>query len=194
VHWNPGLAVDPQGVRAFAVQAGSPIAEVDLRTLAVRSAPIRLPTAAAKSDAGFDRSALWLGGGLLAVTGSDMRAKGRLERTTPAGLTLVDTRDWSARTIDPEATSVAYLGGTLLATAWLWDSRAGRATGIGLRAYGRDGSLRYRRFGSQTLSTPEPIGRLAFAGTSLLDPRSGRIVRRVNLRAELLLHDSPFWY
>jgi len=34
--WNPGSAVDAAGARAFVVQAGAPVAEVDLRTLRVR--------------------------------------------------------------------------------------------------------------------------------------------------------------
>src|SRR5581483_2836405 len=69
----PGLAVDAGGGRAFVVAGGGAVAEVDLRTLAVRYHALaeRRPAAAEKGAGGPERHAAWLGGGLLAVTGSD---------------------------------------------------------------------------------------------------------------------------
>jgi hypothetical protein len=78
--WQPGLAVDPVGRRAFVVGRGAPVAEVDLLDLGVRwhwleggRGPLArlagwlLPAAEAKSLFGPVREAAWLGGGLLAV-------------------------------------------------------------------------------------------------------------------------------
>ena len=81
---------------------------VDLRTLAV-SDPGPLRTLA-KASSGSERSARWLGNGLLAVSGLDRDATS----TKPAGLRLVDVRDRTSRTIDPTATSFTVAGGVLL--------------------------------------------------------------------------------
>ena len=79
----PGLAVEPGGKRALVVPAGNRVAEVDLETLGVRyhdlAEPVSLlgrlrdwlePAAQAKSSDGPDRNAVWLPGGLVAVSGS----------------------------------------------------------------------------------------------------------------------------
>jgi hypothetical protein len=75
-----------------------------------------------------------VGGGLLAVTGTDESSTGeRRTRIGPAGLSLVDTRNWSTRTIDRGATEVRVAGDLLLATG----------SAIGLTAYGLDGDKRF---------------------------------------------------
>jgi hypothetical protein len=142
----PGLAVDPSGRRAFVVDPGL-VAEVDLVTLAVtyheltRSTSLLArirdwlePAAYAKGGSGRTRSARWLGGGLIAVTGADEDH----ERVLPAGLDLVDTRDWSVRTIDDGTTDVRVAGDLLLATG-----------SLGLTAYGFDGDRRFELFGGR---------------------------------------------
>jgi hypothetical protein len=141
---TPGLTVDRSGRRAFVV-APERVAAVDLASGAVshheleRSTSLlsRLrdwlePVAHAKAASGQTRSAQWLGGGVIAVTGSD-ESEQRLE---PAGLSLVDTGDWSMRTIDRGATAVHVAGDLLLATG----------SDIGLVAYGLDGDRRFQRF------------------------------------------------
>ena len=70
--WNPGLAVDRAGGRAFVVQAQAPVAEIDLDDLRVRSHPFAPTARAADGVTGPSRDALWLGDGMLAVTGSDL--------------------------------------------------------------------------------------------------------------------------
>src|SRR5207249_4605400 len=148
--WNPGLALDPSSERAFVVQAGAPVAEIDLRAMSVSyhtlSEPISLlgrlhdwlePKAEAKADEGQTRQALWLGHGLLAVTGFDGHAGvdprgGQAEWETPAGLKLIDTRTWSVRTLDPRVTNAVLASGTLLAFGILWDSRSQKVSGSGL--------------------------------------------------------------
>jgi hypothetical protein len=122
----PGLAVDPAGRRAFLVDPRL-VAEIDLRSLKVAyHAPERQLTTRAKSSEGPFRSARWLGGGLLAVSGMD--------DDRPAGLLLVDTRSWTVQTVDPDATSFVLAGDLMLATGLK----------AGLTAYGRDGEKRYQ--------------------------------------------------
>ena len=162
----PGLAVDPAGRRAFVVDAGL-VAEVDLATLAMcyheltRSASLLArirdwldPAAHAKGIRGPTRSATWLGGGLLAVTGADEEwstdAPGAAHvRVRPAGLGLVDTRDWSVRTIDAGATDLRVAGDLLLATGSSLDSASGESRSIGLAGYGLDGERRFALFGGR---------------------------------------------
>ena len=89
------------------VQAQAPVAEIDLHDLRVRSHPLAPAARAADGVAGPSRDALWLGDGMLAVTGSDLPSSPG-DPDTPAGLTLIDTRTWRARTIDPLARTSTF--------------------------------------------------------------------------------------
>jgi hypothetical protein len=203
--WNPGLALDPAG-RAFVVQGGAPVAEVDLRTLRVRYHTLaeRISAVAAKAVEGPRRKALWLGRGLLAVTGTHSHADARSMWETPAGLTLIDTHDWTARTIDPRANDAVLAGGTLFVTSLLWDSRAQRISGSGLTGYGLDGTRRFHLFGDEPISGVVPLGDRVLVGGAagssvfrrgaVLDGRTGRELRRVRFTVALLAGDSTFWY
>lgn len=220
--WNPGLAVDPSGARAFVVQAGAPVAEVDLRTRRVRyhslSEPISLlgrlhdwlePKAEAKADQGPTRRALWLGSGLLAVTGFDghvgLDSSGRQAQwESPAGLKLIDTRRWRVRTPDSRATDASFVAGTVLAWSLAWDSRTNKLTGNGLSGYALDGSRRFHLYGHDPISGVQPLGSRVLVGggsgsrffrrAALIDARSGRELRRVRSTVELIVEDAPFWY
>jgi hypothetical protein len=133
---TPGLAVDPSGRKAFVVDRLG-VSVVDLRSLAVTyHALARAPAAAEKEARGWSRTARWIGNGTLAVTGSD--ATGVEGRERPAGVMLVDTRTWRARTVDPDATELTVAGNVLLAT--------GRT---GLAAYDLDGTRRFDLFGGE---------------------------------------------
>jgi hypothetical protein len=183
--WNPGLAVDRAGGRAFVVQAEAPIAEVDLATMQARSHSLGPGARAADAVAGPTRQALWLGNGLLAVTGLD-------HPKTPAGLTLIDTRSWSARTIDTHTTDVTLAGGTLLAHSYPSGAR-------GVTGYTRDGKRRFRVLreglivGVQGLGPRALVG--ALGGNALIDARTGRPLRRFRIFAmSLLSEDQPVLY
>jgi hypothetical protein len=219
---NPGLAVDPSGARAFVVQAGAPVAEVDLRTLRVRphalSEPVSLlrglrdwlePVAQAKATEGTNRHALWLGNGLLAVSGTDTHAavdaRGRQAQwDTPAGLKLIDTRGWRIRTLEARATSAVLASGTLLASSFLWDSRTQTISGSGLTGHALDGRRRFHLYGDDPLSGVQPLGATVLVGGAagsrifrlgaILDARTGRELRRVRFGVSLLVGDQPFWY
>ena len=219
--WNPGLAIDPSGARAFVVQAGAPVVEIDLRTLRVRShalsAPISVlgrlrnwlePRAEAKAQEGPNRQALWLGRGLLAVTGWDSHAsvdnRGQAQWETPAGLKLIDTRRWSVRTLDRGTSRITIAAGTLLGYGVLFDSRTQKLYGNGLTGYALDGGRRFHLYDDDPISVVERVdqriivggaaGSRSFRRGALLDARSGRELRRVRFDVSVLVGDQPFWY
>jgi hypothetical protein len=157
---SPGLAVDPAGDAAFVVAAGAPVARVDLDSLGVswhrlgrrggllaRLADWLLPAAEAKSVHGPVRLAAWLGGGLLAVWGHDdtapvVRGSAVEQWRRPAGLQVIDTRSWTATTIEPNTSGAVVAGGRLLAFGRLVGPPAGpdanqaAARGYGLTIFG----------------------------------------------------------
>jgi hypothetical protein len=167
--------------------AGGPVAEVDLETLALTShAPL---SGGRAPDGGTSaiRDALWLGRGRLAVTGFD---DGR-----PAGLTLVDTRDWTTRKIDRRATNATLAGGRLL--AYSFSDLAGTAAGSGVTGYSLDGRRIFRRFGDAQVAGVLSLGRRALVTgvptIALLDGRTGRVLRRYRrLQLSLLFSDQAF--
>jgi hypothetical protein len=190
--WNPGLAVDRSGGRAFVVQAEAPVAEVDLRTFQVRSRPVQLEAQAADAVAGPTRNAIWLGGGLLAVTGYDNRGRGR---QTPAGLTFIDTRSWRARTVDARATDAVLVSDTLLAFTFLDQRRSGS----GLTGYSLDGTRKFHLFGNGPIWGVERAGRNALAGgprgSALIHAPTGRRLRSYErFTMALISVDQPFLY
>jgi hypothetical protein len=191
--WNPGLAIDRSAGRAFVVQAQAPVAEVDLSAFEVRSQPLGPAAHAADAVTGPTRHALWLGRGLLAVTGSD----GGGQR--PAGLTLVDTRRWRARTIDSRASDAVLVSGTLLASSFVFDSRSQTTTGSGLTGYSVDGRRKFHLYGDDPITGVEALGSKALVGArrhvALIDARTGRRLRSYRrLAMSLLAGDAPVIY
>jgi hypothetical protein len=129
---GPGLAIDPERNRAYVVGEGEPVAEIDLEQMEVTyslAEPVSLlerfhnwlePTAEAKGVSGPFRHARWLGGDLLAVSGYNdetyIDASGKWHyEGTPAGLNLIDTRDWSVQTIDEGVDSFWLVADALVA-------------------------------------------------------------------------------
>ena len=155
---QPGLAVDPDGRRAFVVPASGPTAEIDLETLAVSYHELERPSlfarflrwltpvAQAKGlSEGPVRAARWLGDGVIAVSGADhafvRTASGEEhDTTTPAGLSLIDTRSWTTRVLEPQASGFAVAPGLVVA----WNDVGPQDVGRGLRAFGLDGRERWR--------------------------------------------------
>ena len=201
-HARPALAVDRSGNRAFVVGAGTPVAEIDLTTSLVTyhdlATPVSLlgkvhgwlePAAQAKVlPEGPNREATWLGNGMLAVWGWNDRASinGDQHRfwAEPAGLKLVDTRDWSVRVLDSGATAMTVANGNLLAYSWLWDSTRKNPSGSGVTAYGPAGNQRFHLFGSRPFFSVQALGNRAFIrGTrsrySVVDLNSGQVIRSI---------------
>ena len=199
----PGLAVDPDGSRAYVIQPDGPAAIVDLRTLAVayhdlagpRSLLARFsawltPAAQAKGGNGPRRSAKWLGDGLIAVTGTNESAakdsNGGIKMSmAPAGLAIVDTRDWTIRALDPGADAVVPVDGLLLATGSRWSSAEPDQTGMGVAAYGPDRTMRFHLFAGRAAWIAAALAGRAYVGfsssngaggTQVVDLESGQVV------------------
>jgi DNA-binding beta-propeller fold protein YncE len=211
------LAVDPDGYRAYVVQPDGPAAEIALRTLAVsyhelsapRSALRRFsdwfaPAAAAKGMNGPRRTAVWLGDGLLAVTGSDDHSVRKSDSSIemgvdPAGLAIVDTRDWSIQRLDPGADTVTVADGVLLATGRRLAPGQDTPTGMGLAAYGADRSLRFRLFQGASSWVVRALGGRAYVESGIgqetiavVDLGSGKVLeQRPGPLAAPLLDDAP---
>ena len=196
---QPGLAVDPADGTAYVVEADGRITEIDLRSLAVREHRVarslvsRLdgwltPPAEAKGLNGPTRRATWLGDGLVAVTGSNQTAlrtkQGAVVASgAPAGLVILDTRDWHTRMLDPRADTAVVAAGMLLATGASWRSGPLRTTntGEGVAAYGAEGSLRWRFDDGATRWVAAVYDSLALVGRTngvydVIDVRTGSIV------------------
>jgi hypothetical protein len=199
---TPGLALDLAGGRAFVVGAGAPVAEIDLSTLAVSyhdvSTPSSLlgrvgawlePRAEAKVPlAGPIRRARWLGNGFLAVWGSEVQVTGEGQdvrvRDVAAGVTLIDTRNWTMRTIDRRASSLAVARDTLLTYGAHFDSGTRKLSGVGLTGYGVTGSAQYHVLGSAALYGVHALGtRFAVQDDprffTIRDARSGGVLHRI---------------
>jgi hypothetical protein len=175
---HPGLAVEPRGARAYVVSPDGVVAEVDLTTLVVAyHAPAGRSSSLswAKASAGPSRYARWLGDGLIAVSGRNEHAYRDLEgyvqlRNEAAGLKIVDTRSWTVRTLDPNASGFSLAGRQLLATAWLWDSAAQRMSGIGLAAYTFNGRKRFHLFERNPVTLQLVFRGRAYVGIGDGDP------------------------
>jgi hypothetical protein len=214
----PGLAVDAGRGRAYVVAAGSPVAEVDLtgarpavgyHSLTVPGrAPSVLgmlrralvpvaPAAEAKLQSGPQRQALWLGDGRLAVWGTDSDFTGTDDSATggsrPSGLQIIDTRDWSVRTLDPRAGQAARAGDRLVTagvTTRMTDGGDTATSGDGLRI--RTSGPRHRTvhlYAGRPIQWLQAYGRYAYAdltnpnssaagpsGYAVIDTRTGRVL------------------
>jgi hypothetical protein len=203
---KPGLALDPAADRAFVFSPGEPIAEVDLRDLRVSyheqgaSLLSRLldwlePDALAKlPQMGSRRQALWLGDGLLAVSGADQELgdNGRYSES-PAGLQLVDTTTWSVRTLDQRVSRIRLADDVLLAFGGYGTER------FGVSVYTRSGELRFRRFVGEEVWDVQAVGSYAYVSIgeeiSVVDLRSGAVTREVSRTlGELLAGEERPWF
>ena len=167
----PGLAVDPSGRRAVIVPAVGPVAEVDLATftIALHVTKERSLAARQKQLVGWRRSATWFGPDLIAVSGSDTSSM----KQTPAGVTLIDARDWTTRSIEPLAWSVAVAGDTLV------------ACGSGLSGYAADGTKRFHLLEGDDVPSVQVLGGYVYVAAdnntryTIVNPELGTVVGSV---------------
>ena len=196
---KPGLAVDAAASTAYVVADTGVVAAVELGGLAVvyrqpsepRSLLTRIrnwwePEAYAKIIDGSIREARWLGGGKIAVSGTDNTlvteggAEPRVD-TEPAGLTVIDVETWTARPLDRHATSVQVAGGLLFATGfrpdWIEKSR-----GIGMSVYEPDGDRVLQFFDGRVVNVAEVFDGRAYVRLdgsqrlTVVELASGRVV------------------
>jgi hypothetical protein len=197
---TPGLAIDREGRRAFVVTAGRSVAEVSLSNLAVAyhqlAEPVSLlgrlhnwlePSADAKVLDGPQRKAAWLGDGVIAVTGADYTtltgADGEPEvQVQAAGLSLIDTTDWSIRKVDEAPSDLTLFDSTLLAFG---DTSWGDPTtkGIGLVGYDLRGRELFHVLKGRRVGWLEASGDLVYVVVddrrrTVVDAVSGRILGR----------------
>jgi hypothetical protein len=164
----PGLALDPTGNRAFVAAPDGLVATVDLASLVVTyhrwteqsSALDRLarwvtPAAEAKGTNGPALTARWLGGGFLAVAGTDetafLRGDNLQLSSHPLGLRIIDVRDWSASMLDAGADALDVDDGVLLARGSSWSSDPQSESGMGIAAYGVDRARRFHYLPGQAV-------------------------------------------
>ncbi|HYZ79555.1 MAG TPA: hypothetical protein VE596_19505 [Gaiellaceae bacterium] len=193
VHYaQPGLAISADGSRAFVVSPGQ-IAAVDLATLQVSYHRLAGASRALQSVEkgpldGTSRVAMWARPGQLLVSGVDERgsidAQGRmLYDPRPVGLQLVDTTDWSAKTIDPNAAGASVGTDAIVVTPWHWNAERQRYDGRGATIYSLAGVRRAHLFGKRQVFGIV-VGRRAFiergnASYSVVSTTTGRIVRSI---------------
>jgi hypothetical protein len=212
---DPALAVDEDGERAFVIGAGALVAELDLETMEVLyhepARPVSLlgrlldwlePQAIAKGPTeGVRRKAIWLGNDLLAVTGSDTHVSVGSddeveESIVPAGLSLIDTKQWSVRPLDERVGEIALADDALLAWTFAEEFVPGRLREGGLTVYELDGRERMRLFEGESIWDLQAAGRLAYVGVGhwsalrVVDLATGKVVRRLEREAwpQVLTH------
>jgi hypothetical protein len=107
----------------------------------------------------------------------------------PAGLRVIDTRDWSVRTLDERAAAFDAAAGLLLTSG-----REGR----GLAAYSPDGRRRFHVLGDRHVEVVATAGSLAYVRTppepalKVVDLARGRVIgTSAPGRARLLLESVP---
>ena len=219
---QPGLALAPETGHAYVVGTDGVVADVDVRSLKVtnhslarRSLAARLgawlvPAAEAKELAGPALDAQWLGEGLLAVAGTSYSAtigkNGETQSATPLGLRVIDVRSWTQRTLDAGADGFALGNGALL--AYGVRSEFGTTTqsvsGMGIVAYGTDGSARFHLLPTVPVASLQVNGGLAYGWLVdaanpwhlvVLDIAAGTVVRDLQLAhpTRLLVGDSSFF-
>ena len=168
---RPALALGPSGQRAFVIGASEPPAAIDLRTLAVRYAPVRLTASVSKRVKGSIRTAATLPDGRIVVGGDDDGANGA-ENT--AGLWLIDPKGWSRRVLSPDWTWFRVAGGLIFARG---------ERGVGLRIIQPSGSTRalFRTGSVARVTVVGPRAFVTFFGTNIkaavVELGTGRVVR-----------------
>ena len=181
------LAVDRSRLVAYVVGGRAPVAEIDLRTMRARHhrvAPApKLLTVRGCRGCGADLGAAWLGDGRLAVAGYHQRTSGPLRRRVrPAGAIVIDTRDWTARTIARRAGAVQRAGDDLL----VYDGRhpvVRPRRGGGLAVFDLAGRHRFTVLRGERVGDVQVAGARAYArstyGLRVVDLRRGRVIARL---------------
>jgi hypothetical protein len=167
----PALAVDPSGGRGYVLDPNGRVADVDLATGAAVLHVLAKRTLA-KGSNGPARSARWLGGGLIALTGSNdyvRMSDGHADvGADPAGLALVDVRQWTSRVVDRDTSDVVVGGGLLFARP---------TTEINaLRAYDFAGRPRFELGDLAAGDRVQVAGNRAYVGRRVLELPSGRVL------------------
>jgi hypothetical protein len=203
----PALAVDSDRRRAYVVSSRPRAVEIDLRrwrvshhrlvaeaSLLDRLRELLEPSAAASAEVsaevGVVRRAAWIGEGRIALSGYDAdalwRPDGGVEgERRPAGLHVIDTGDWSVRTLDERASSFVAAEGLLMTSG---------PGGGGLAGYSPEGRDTFHVLGDRHVEVVATAGSLAYVrappepALQVVDITRGRVIgTSAPARATLLL-------
>jgi hypothetical protein len=198
---SPGLAVDPDLRHAYVVGQEGLVADIDLDTLEVAyrelARPASLlgrfldwlqPAANAKIVNGWHRQAVSLGGGKLAVSGSDYDRT----RRSPAGLELVDVRANRMRSLEGRASYAMVASGMLLVAG---DSSSGDGdwTGMGLAAYTLDGDKLWHVLDGAPVSWAQTAGGYAYVAGEEAYPQTVRVIDLADGSVRTVRGQMPFF-
>jgi hypothetical protein len=186
---SPAVVVAPDGSRAFVVSPGQ-VAAVDLRSLDVSYH--RLGSVSRRLQKGAQEGKLrvaFLAGDRLLVTGSDDTVSvdsndSQRVQPHPIGLQLVDTRDWSVKTIDASTSSAVVASNAIFAMSVAWNPKLGSAVGGGARIYDLSGAMRAHIFKGQEVYAVV-VGSRAFVPRdgqryTIVSTTTGKILRTLN--------------
>jgi hypothetical protein len=180
---RPGLAVRDDADRAYVVGRDA-AAEVDLRTLRVRSCELNLrrPAKGGLPVQGSSRSAHWLGRGRLAFWGSDVDAK----QEHPTGPLVLEVNAWSLRAVDAPANALFRgVGDLILAFGSIGDRGPRPDDVLGVTAYDAAGRVRLQVLPRERAFVVATAGRYAYVYRrtaraaklrSVVDLRTGSVV------------------
>jgi hypothetical protein len=187
---TPGIAVAPDGTRAFVASPGQ-VAAVDLRSLAVSYH--RLGAVSRRLQKGVNegrlRVAQMVGADRLLVTGSDDTVSvdsNGMQRVQPhpIGLQLVDTRDWSVKAVDATTSYAVVSSNGIFAMSLAWNAQKQRALGGGATIYDLSGARRAHIFKGQEVYALT-VGSRAFVPRegqryTIVSTTTGKIVRTLD--------------
>jgi hypothetical protein len=167
----PGLAFDPTRHTAFVIPADGPVAEIAIdegsvtyhvldRSIVNTVAAALVPSASAKMSGWIERQAVWLGDGLIAVTGTAADVAGA--DAEAFGIRLLDTATWRTCVLDEAATNVAFSNGILVGWGGVGGGEHG---GVGLVAFDLRRGTSWHLFGDQYLDA-QVSGPYAYAVNS----------------------------
>jgi len=172
----PALAVDPRGTETVVVGTDGTTVDVNVETLTTSVHAVRSLASARKQANGSTRIAAWLGSGIVAVTGLDASYDATGQHGTPAGLTFLDTRTWTSRTLDTTTIGIDVAVENYLVLAY------GDKTGVNL--YDQSGKLRGHFLDGTSTRAACVAGSRAYLGEgthfTIVDTMSGEVVRTVD--------------
>ena len=118
------------------------------------------------------RRAQSIGNDFVLVSGSNLHDSEDQVASDPAGLELIDTRDWVRYVLAPDADTFTVANGVLLVTGARWRGNV-NPTGMGLEAYGAGGGRRFGLFAGERRNRtcfPSGVG-FGLTGRPRVNPR-----------------------
>jgi hypothetical protein len=195
---SPGLAIDPNGNRAFVFGIDRVVAEVSLadgsvsyRRLAGPSPSLAVDAAGAKLSNYSQLFALSLPNELVAVFGHDQRlvrrGRHRLDqRLDPAGVVLFDPEDGRACLLHARADSALVADEVFLVFTAFTN---GADQGMGVAAYTMNGERLWHRFGDDAIDFVQALNGYAYVtrswrgwDTAVVELSTGRVVDKIRGR------------